>query len=302
MNTGMNTGTTSNRSNYVVALFRERNSAQVAIHELQNAGFRAHEIGYALEEPSTAGIDREAHDQSFWQKVESFFTGKEEYEDRGTGSMAEGGAENTLAENTLTVPDSYREHLRSGSTLVAVLAGGRRDAATNIFTRNGGEIRTDFDQIAGRTATGTDLSGGDRIQLLSERLRINKQRVATGEARIRKEVITENQTVQVPVQREELVVERMPASGDVSARGPVGTSSEVRVPLSEERVTVDKQPVVREEVRVGKKSVQEVRNVSDSVRHEELKVEDSTRKAKDRVAGDRVSDVKDDDPLKRKSA
>jgi uncharacterized protein (TIGR02271 family) len=297
MNTGMNTHTTSNRSNYVVALFRERNSAQVAIRELEDAGFRAHEIGYALGESSTAGTDREARDQSFWQKIESFFTGKEEYEDRGTGSMAEG-----RAENTLTVPDSYREHLRSGSTLVAVLAGGRRGAATNIFTRNGGEIRTDFDQTAGRAATGTDLNRGDRIQLLSERIRINKQRVATGEARIRKDVITENQTVQVPVQREELVVERMPASGDVPARGAVGTSSEVRVPLSEERVTVDKQPVVREEVRVGKKSVQEVRNVSDSVRHEELKVEDSTRKAGDRVAGDRVSNVKEDDPLKRKSA
>jgi uncharacterized protein (TIGR02271 family) len=36
---------------------------------------------------------------------------------------------------------------------------------------------------------------------------------------------------------------------------------------------VEKKPVVNEEVRVGKRQVQETKRVSDTVRHEELKTE-----------------------------
>jgi uncharacterized protein (TIGR02271 family) len=72
-----------------------------------------------------------------------------------------------------------------------------------------------------------------------------------GEVRLRKDVVTESQTVEVPVTREELVIERVPASGQENVTGEIGTDQEIRVPLSEERVRVEKQPVVKEEVRVG---------------------------------------------------
>lgn len=45
--------------------------------------------------------------------------------------------------------------------------------------------------------------------------------------------------------------------------------------------TVEKQPVPREEVRVGKKTVQEEQNINDSVRHEEIRVENDTEKRRD---------------------
>jgi uncharacterized protein (TIGR02271 family) len=72
---------------------------------------------------------------------------------------------------------------------------------------------------------------------------------------------------------EELVVERTPGERREAA-GEVGSGEkEVRVPLSEERVQVEKKPVVNEEVRVGKRQVQETKRVSDTVRHEELREE-----------------------------
>jgi uncharacterized protein (TIGR02271 family) len=77
----------------------------------------------------------------------------------------------------------------------------------------------------------------------------NKDRVSRGEVRIRKEVITETQTVQVPVTREELVVERRPVD---QATRPPGPSDEIRIPLSEERASVDTSTVVREEVAVSR--------------------------------------------------
>jgi uncharacterized protein (TIGR02271 family) len=102
-------------------------------------------------------------------------------------------------------------------------------------------------------------------------LRTHKERVQRGEVRLRKDVVTETQNVQVPVTREELVIERTPGSGQVT--GEIGRDQEIRVPLSEERVRVEKQPVVNEEVRVGKRQVQSNQQVSDKVRHEELRVE-----------------------------
>jgi len=45
------------------------------------------------------------------------------------------------------------------------------------------------------------------------------------------------------------------------------------VPLSEDRVSVEKRPVVREEVEVGKRQVQDTKKVDRDVRREELKVE-----------------------------
>jgi len=115
------------------------------------------------------------------------------------------------------------------------------------------------------------------VQLLGEVLRVHKERVNRGEVRIRKEVVTENQNIQVPVRREELVVERRPVTDARPATGTIG-EEEIRVPLSEERATLDKSTVVREEVNVSKKPVEEVRDLTGEVRHEELVVDDSTQR------------------------
>ncbi|MEO8727530.1 MAG: YsnF/AvaK domain-containing protein [Acidobacteriaceae bacterium] len=299
----MNTETTSTTNNFMVALFKDSGNAQNAIRDLHSAGFKAHEIGAAVGEPTAAGADREEHHRSFWQML---FGGGDDYSDENVDTV-----EDVSDDTTLHLPSSYVDRLRSGSYLVAVLAGARQQEATSILTRNKGEMQSDYARdyanarspqstvpaAATTSATRGANERGDRIQLLSERLRIHKERVPTGEARLHKEVVTEQKTMQVPVSHEELVIERAPVSGDVAAQGNVGTASDIRIPLSAERVTVDKQPVVREEVRVGKKTVQETQNVTESVRREELKVENDVKRGKDAV---RDTDVTD--PLKRKSA
>ena len=85
-------------------------------------------------------------------------------------------------------------------------------------------------------------------------------------------------------------MERVPASG-AAATGEIGTDQEIRVPLSEERVRTEKQPVVTHEVRVGKRTVQNTETVSDNVRHEELRAD------KD---GDVEIDTKGSETTKRK--
>jgi len=46
------------------------------------------------------------------------------------------------------------------------------------------------------------------IQLREERLRVHKHTVQTGEVRVHKEVVSDVKTIQVPVEREEVVIER----------------------------------------------------------------------------------------------
>ncbi len=116
-----------------------------------------------------------------------------------------------------------------------------------------------------------------------------KERLSRGEVRLRKEVVTENQNVQVPVTREELVIERRPGGEqEVSGDRAIGKDSEIRVPLSEGRVQVEKRPVVREELEVGKRRVDSTKQVGDQVRREELRVENGENVDR----GDRSSKTK----------
>ena len=124
---------------------------------------------------------------------------------------------------------------------------------------------------------GTSAGNMQNIQLLGEVLRVHKQKIDRGEVTVRKDVVTETRTIQVPVRREELVIERRPPSGGPEEGTAAG--QEVRIPLSEETASVDKDTVVREEIAVGKKPVQETREMTGEVKHEELVVDDRTKRA-----------------------
>ena len=110
------------------------------------------------------------------------------------------------------------------------------------------------------------------VQLREEELRPRTESVQAGEVGLRKEVVTEQRTMDVPVTREEAVIERHPVEPR-PASGDIQEGEAARVPLREERVQVEKQPVVTEEVSIGKRQVQETEQVSGTVRREEARVE-----------------------------
>ena len=94
------------------------------------------------------------------------------------------------------------------------------------------------------------------MQLREEKLRVGKQVVQTGEVGLHKEVVSEQQTVDVPVTHEEVIIERRPGSGQPSDT-PIGEEETYRIPVCEEQVSVQKQPVVREEITLSKRQVQD---------------------------------------------
>lgn len=129
-------------------------------------------------------------------------------------------------------------------------------------------MRDVWDQRAndvGRTAT----TGERTVRLHEEELAARKTPVKTGEVQVRKEVHTEHKTMDVPVTREEVVVERRPVDRRPADRADFAEEGQsIRVPVREEQVSVEKTPVVREEVTVGKRVVQDTQPVSAEVRRE----------------------------------
>ncbi len=113
---------------------------------------------------------------------------------------------------------------------------------------------------------------GGRLQLVEEELQAQKRDVG-GEVRLSKEVVTEERSLDVPLTHEEIVVQRRAVDRQPTTE-PMGTNQEIEVRATAEKVVgVEKDTIVTEEVRVGKRVEHETEQVTDTVRREVLRVE-----------------------------
>jgi uncharacterized protein (TIGR02271 family) len=247
----------------VVALFQNEDQAQQAVDALLNAGFSSDQISFAGH--GTPG--------GMLAGLKSFFTGE---------AMSVGSAYNDLVSKGMPEQDAqyYQQQFDAGRSVVAVTGTDRLDEASTILSTYGGYgtgqrsagygTQTDTGYSTQQPMTGTE--GEQRMQLREEQLQVYKQPVETGQVGLRKEVVSEQQSVDVPVTHEEVYIERRPGSGQPSD-APIGEGETFRVPVREEQVGVNKQQVVREEVALGKRQVQDTQHVTDTVRREEARVE-----------------------------
>jgi uncharacterized protein (TIGR02271 family) len=250
----------------VVGLFQDRATAEQAVDELERAGFRNEQISYSGHGAPTGG---------FLAGLKSLFTGEE----------TSGGVKTDLVGMGMPPEDAqyYQQEYEAGRSVVAVTdaESSHLQNARSILARYGGygasrrsAPTTDDATTTPTTAQGTMTNSDERqrMHLREEQLQVYKQTVQTGEVRLGKEVVTEQKTMNVPITREEVYVERRPASGEVSD-SPIGEGEAIRVPVSEEQVNVSKQTVQTGEVSIGKRQVQETQQVSDTVRREEAHIE-----------------------------
>lgn len=115
----------------------------------------------------------------------------------------------------------------------------------------------------------------DRIRLYEERLIANKHRQKTGEVTVGKHVETETARVDVPIERERVVVERVTPTDTTAVPGEVAFNDQgevARMEVYEETPDVQKEAFVREEVRVKKVVDQDVVSSEEQIRREELDV------------------------------
>ncbi|MDK8306991.1 PRC and DUF2382 domain-containing protein [Corynebacterium imitans] len=142
----------------------------------------------------------------------------------------------------------------AGAGAAGAAAGERRDVK---------DVETDA------AAAGAAATDKDAIIRSEEQLNVEKDRVESGQVRLRKYVVNETETVEVPVEREEVRVVREPITDADRANfdGKIG-EQEASVTLHEERVNVNKESVPVEKVSLEKDTVQDTERVSEELRKE----------------------------------
>jgi uncharacterized protein (TIGR02271 family) len=131
----------------------------------------------------------------------------------------------------------------------------------------------------GDDPVGRDTSGPTTDQAMTrseEELSVGTAQRETGRARLRKYVVTEEVQKTVPVQREEVRVEREPiteGNADAATDGPAISEEEHEVTLHAEEPVVEKRAVPKERVRLDKQTIEDERQVSETVSKEEIEVD-----------------------------
>jgi uncharacterized protein (TIGR02271 family) len=191
--------------------------------------------------------------------------------------------------------DSSLTSTRGDFSADSSLSGNRMDNDRS-QTLSGARLDSDLD---------TNLDSERVMELREEQLDVHTERMQTGEVSLRKEIITETRTVEVPVTREEIVVERRaldgePREGSLDTAGLDMDQKEIRIPVSEEFVHIDKKVVPREEIRVSKEKITDTKTLSEDVRREEAQVDsDGKVSIKDRRDSTRapMSTARDQDSI-----
>jgi len=292
----------------LVGVFSSRQQAEQCVEDLRRAGFRDDQIGFMMQDTAgrgantgTATLERDTlHHADDVTAGEGALTGAIEGGLIGAAAalflpaigpvLAGGILATTLAGAAigavtggvaaalidLGVPEEearyYESEFKSGRILVTVRPDNRYDEAWTIMQRDGAY----FDQSGARAAmtdTTTTAATGNKIELREEQLQARKTPVQAGEVQVHKEVVTENRTIDVPVKREEVFVERHPVDRPATDADFKAGDQTISVPVTEEHVTLEKRPVVREELEIGKREVADTERVSGQVRREEAHIE-----------------------------
>ncbi|OFP25776.1 MULTISPECIES: PRC and DUF2382 domain-containing protein [unclassified Corynebacterium] len=186
------------------------------------------------------------------------------------------------AQDVTTYRDERDE--RAGAAGAGVAGAGVAGAGAGAHAKDG-TAATDRIDTDRSTATGNGVSNNEGEVIRSEeRLDVNKERVATGEARLRKYVVTDTETVEVPVEREEVRVERTPISEADAANytGTIGDNGaeEASVTLHEERVNVEKKTVPVEKVNLSKETIKDTETHTEDLRKEQIDTDGITETRK----------------------
>ena len=283
----------------VIGVFDEAANADNAISALQAAGFSSADIHHSSRSAGAAAVSG----GGFFAGLKNFFTG----DDTTTGGhvaddLTDMGVSNDEAQY-------YDDEYNNGRTVVSVNAGDRAGEAKTILDSNGAYNYASRSGTTTTTTTGynpatvtpdtgyadaattgyagttTNTTNADYanetddqrvLRLRAEQLNVSKQAVQSGEVSLGKNVVEQQQTINVPVTHEEVYIENRPVTdATVDDATPIGEGESIRVPVSAERVNVSKDTVVTGEVSIAKRAVQETQQVTDTVSHEEARLDQS---------------------------
>jgi uncharacterized protein (TIGR02271 family) len=186
-------------------------------------------------------------------------------------------------EPTATTTDTYVDETvgTTTGTTAGATTGTYVDDTAGTTPLGGGT--TDVDRSADYSDTRTATAGETiNVPVQEEELTATRREVDRGAVRIEKDVVEEEQTLDVPVTEERVTVQRRTVDRDATGDDTAFEGGTIDVPVRGEEVDVQKRARVTEEVEIGKEAVERTERVSDTVRREEVRVDDETTDVTDR--------------------
>ncbi len=178
---------------------------------------------------------------------------------------------------TTTTTDTYATDVGArdvGTTTMGAAGMGLTDPTPDPLDRrpDAREAVTDVTETQ-RTAS-TRVEGDDvlRVPVHEEELTATRREREIGEVEIQKDVVAEEQVLEVPVTEERVRVQRRAVDREVGADETAFQEGTIEVPVRGEEVELQKRTRVAEEVEVSKEAVQQTEQVAGTVRREEVRV------------------------------
>ena len=262
-----------NRDEKLYGVFNSEEELQQKIDELKLQGYSDEDMYVVSNRDNQISMGRGSNDThsnteggNWWDKFKSFMLGEDLIND-GFQRMGFNDQER----------DHYYSEMKSGKLFLYV----DRDYGEGLGTYDNSSLHTssnDYDNSR------VEDSVEEHIELHEERLNVDKTRVQTGEVNVNKHIVEDEQTIEVPIEREEVYVERRPVERETDLDTTNGFATTdayqedgtIHIPVSEEQVEVTKKDVVTEEIVIGKRKIQDTETVSENVRREEVDIDDTT--------------------------
>jgi uncharacterized protein (TIGR02271 family) len=280
----------TNHENKLIGAYDVQAEVLNKITELKSQGYSEDDIYVvAQNHDQVAMVERQTHVHVDADSTEANGTPQQEEGFMGkfinllAGEEASGDAFNSMKLNEKDAEQSRRQ-LEEGKLLVYVDSDYNESYNSFHEKRGTSSSREGFAAgttnegfTAGSTNGASSSTEEEKLRLHEERLNVDKERVQTGEVNVGKHVVENEQTIEVPVEREEVYVERRPVNDSTASTDTDHTfdskdayteGDTIRVPLTEERVEVTKTDVVAEEIVIGKRKVQDTEQVKETVRKE----------------------------------
>ena len=148
------------------------------------------------------------------------------------------------------------------------------DDSTTVTTQSSTTDTDYVEQPVQRSAPDMRDDDDMRIQRHEEELQAQKVARNAGEVRVSKDVVEEEQTLEVPVTREQVTVRSTDVSDTDADTSQAFQEGTISVPVREEEVEVSKTARVAEELEIDKTTTQDTERVTDTVRKERVNVEE----------------------------
>jgi len=193
----------------------------------------------------------------------------------------------SVDEDTVYLTVTEHDALDQGDTWGSTVVTDSVATASTTSTVAAGDLAEDpapfvHEQDSPRTHVNDDDT--IRVALAEEELSASTRAVDRGEVRIEKTIVAEERSLDVPLTEEEVHVTRNVVDRPVAAGDDLFTGGTIEVPIFGEEVEIEKRAHVVEELEIEKQAVTHTQRVSDTVRREEVQVDDSS------VTSDAVAD------------